>query len=103
MGFRQKKLSEMASVKKQSWGPISIINIVNDKFAEVHPVAFSNNGTALKPSIQFDEDRNVNAGFDNKYIDLNYCRITPFMKNKTLKTKSYMRPLFHPLQHLTTV
>ena len=38
---------------------------VSNDVVEVYPVVFSNEGTALKPSIQFDEDRNVNIGLEN--------------------------------------
>ena len=41
--------------------------IVYDKIVKVHPVAFSNFGTALIPYLQFDEDHNVNVGLENKY------------------------------------
>ena len=33
-------------------------------------VVFSNDGTALKSSVQFDEDRNVNVGLENHEMTL---------------------------------
>ena len=59
--------------------------IINDKFVKVHPVAVSNDETALKLSLQFHEDHNVNIGLINKDTDLNYSRATPYINNKTLK------------------
>lgn len=59
--------------------------IINDKFVKVHPVAVSNDGTALKLSLQFDEDHNVNVGLINKDTDLNCSRVTPYINNETLK------------------
>ena len=38
---------------------------VSNDVVEVYHVVFSNDGTALKPSIQFDEDRNVNVELEN--------------------------------------
>ena len=77
--------------------------IVNHKFVKVHPVGFSNDETALKSSIQFDEDCNVNLELKNKDIDLNYCRPAPFINNKTLKNEIICEAVPDLLQHFTTL
>ena len=51
----------------------------------VHSVTFSNDGTALKPSIQFDEQRNINVGLEKNEVSLQYCRDNPFLDAKDLK------------------
>ena len=43
---------------------------VSNDVAEVSPVVFSNDGTALKPSKQFVEDRNVDVGLENQEMTL---------------------------------
>ena len=46
---------------------------------KVYPVAFGNDGTALKPSIQFDERAKVNVGLAEE-IDLKYVKDNMYMK-----------------------
>ena len=43
---------------------------VSNDVAEVYPVVFSTDGTALKPSKQFDEDRNVHVRLENQEMTL---------------------------------
>ena len=50
---------------------------------EVYPVVFDD-GTALKPSIQLEEDRNVNVGLENHKINLEQCQSKPFLEKKLL-------------------
>ena len=60
---------------------------VSNDMVEVYPVVFSNNGTALKPSIQFDEDRNVNVGLENHKMTLEQCQSKSFLEKKLLLEK----------------
>ena len=60
---------------------------VSNDVVEVYPVVFSNDGTALKPSIQFDEDRNVNVGLENHKMTLEQCQLKPFLEKKLLLEK----------------
>ena len=60
---------------------------VNNDLVEVYPVVFSNDGTALKPSIQFDEDRNANVGLENHEMTLDQCQSKPFLEKKSLLEK----------------
>ena len=43
---------------------------VSNDVVEVSPVVFSNDGTALKPSKQFDKDSNINVGLENQEMTL---------------------------------
>ena len=45
---------------------------------KVYPVAFGNDGTALKPSIQFNETAKVNIGLKDK-IRLEYVKENPYL------------------------
>ena len=58
--------------------------MIDNKVVVVYPVAFSNDGTALKPSVQFDERRNVNVSQKND-VPLRFCQSNPFMDRKILK------------------
>ena len=60
---------------------------VSNDDVEVYPVVFSNDGTALKPSIQFDKDRNVNVGLENNEMNLEQCQSKPFLEMKLLLGK----------------
>ena len=51
---------------------------VSNNVVEVYPVVFLNNGTALKPSIQFDEDRNVNVGLEKHEMTFEQSQSKPF-------------------------
>ena len=64
---------------------------VSNDMVEVYPVVFSNDGTALKPSIQFDEDRNVNVGLENHEMTLEQYQSKPFLEKKLLLEKLNMR------------
>ena len=55
---------------------------VSNDVVEVYRVAFSNDGTALKPSIQFDEDRNVNVEFEDHEMTFEQCQSKPFLDKK---------------------
>lgn len=57
---------------------------INNNKVEVYPVAFSNDGTALKPAIQFDEDRNLNVGLESKELTYDFCKSKPFIEKETL-------------------
>ena len=50
---------------------------------KVYPVAFRNDGTALKPSIQFDERAKVNIGLEDE-IRLEYVKENPYLSKKDL-------------------
>ena len=60
---------------------------VSNDVVEVYPVVFSNDGTALKPSIQFDKDRNVNVGLGNHEMNLEQCQSKSFLEKKLLLGK----------------
>ena len=60
---------------------------VNNEVVEVYHALFSNDGTALKPSIQFDKDRNVNFGLKNHEMTLEQCQSKPFLEKKLLREK----------------
>ena len=49
---------------------------------EVYRVVFSNDGTALKPSTQFDEDGNVNVEFEDHEMTFEQCQSKPFLDKK---------------------
>ena len=51
---------------------------------KVYPVAFGNDGTALKPSIQFDERAKVNIGLEDE-IRLEYVKENPYLGKKELE------------------
>ena len=51
---------------------------------KVYPVAFRNDGTALKPSIQFDERAKVNIGLEDE-ITLEYVKENPYFSKKDLE------------------
>ena len=61
---------------------------------EVYPVVFSNDGTALKPSIQFDKDRNVNVGLKNHEMTLEQCQSKPFLEKKLVLEKLICKSVF---------
>ncbi|XP_066920118.1 uncharacterized protein [Clytia hemisphaerica] len=56
--------------------------IVSNTVVDVYPVVFSNDGTALKPSIQFDEARNVNVGLEMHEFDYDQCKTEQFLKKE---------------------
>ena len=60
---------------------------VSNDVVEFYPVVFSNDGTALKLLIQFDEDRNVNVGLENHEMTLEQCQSKPFLEKKLLLEK----------------
>ena len=60
---------------------------VSNDVVEVYPVVFSNDGTALKASIQFDEDRNVNVELENHEMTLEQCQSKSFLEKKLLLEK----------------
>ena len=60
---------------------------VSNDVVEVYPVVFSKDGTALKPSTQFDKDRNVNVGLENHEMTLEQCQPKPFLEKKLLLEK----------------
>lgn len=51
---------------------------------KVYPVAFGNDGTALKSSIQFDERAKVNIGLEDE-IRLEYVKENPYLSKKELQ------------------
>lgn len=51
---------------------------------KVYPVAFENNGTELKPSIQFDERAKVNKGLEDQ-TRLEYVKGNPYLSKKELE------------------
>ena len=51
---------------------------------KVSPVAFGNDGTALKPSIQFDERAKVNIGLEDE-IRLEYVKENHYLSKKELE------------------
>ena len=51
---------------------------------KVYPVALGNDGTALKPSIQFDERIKVNIGLEDK-IRLEHVKENPYLRKKELE------------------
>ena len=51
---------------------------------KVSPVAFGNDGTALKPSIQFDERAKVNIVLEDE-IRLEYVKENPYLSKKELE------------------
>jgi len=57
---------------------------VSNDVVEVYPVVFSNDGTTLKPSIQFDEDQNVNVGLEMNELTYDYCKSKPFLEKEKL-------------------
>ncbi|XP_066927834.1 uncharacterized protein [Clytia hemisphaerica] len=59
-------------------------SIVNNDVVEVLPVAFSNDGTAIKPCIQFDERRNVNVGLEMMDINYQECQSKSFLDKDTI-------------------
>ena len=59
----------------------SLVLTDNLKF---YPVAFGNDGTALKPSIQFDERAKVNIGLEDE-IRLEYVKENPYLSKKELQ------------------
>ena len=82
-----KHLSELLhKLLKNEKDSSSSFSVSND-LVEVCPVVFSNDGTALKPSIQFDEDRNVNVGLENQEMTLHQCQSKPFLEKKSLLEK----------------
>lgn len=60
------------------------VTFLKNDVVEVYPVVFSNDGTALKPSIQFDEDRNVNVGLEMDDLTYDYCKTNQFLENQML-------------------
>ena len=55
---------------------------VSNNVVEVYRVVFSNDGTALKPSIQFDEDGNVNVEYEDHEMTFEQCQSKPFLDKK---------------------
>ena len=51
---------------------------------KVYPVAFGNDGTALKPSVQFDERAKVNIGLEDE-IRLEYVKENPYLSKKDVE------------------
>ena len=51
---------------------------------EVYPVAFGNDGTVVKPFIQFDERPKVNLGLEDK-IRLEYVKENPYLLKRDLE------------------
>ena len=51
---------------------------------KVYPVAFGNDGTALKSSIQFDERAKVDIGLKDK-VRLKYVKENLYLSKKELK------------------
>ena len=60
---------------------------VSNDVVEVYPVVFSKDGTALKSSIQFDKDGNVNVGLENHEMTLEQCQPKLFLEKKLLLEK----------------
>ena len=54
---------------------------------EVYPVVFSNNVTALKPLIQYDEDRNANVGLEMHDLTYNKSKSEPVLEREVLLKK----------------
>ena len=61
--------------------------LVANEIVKVYPVVFSNDGTALKPSIQFDENRNVNVGLEMQDLNYEYCKSNQFLDKELLVEK----------------
>ena len=51
---------------------------------KVYPVAFGNDETALKPSIQFDETAKVKLGLEDE-IRLEYIKENPYLSKRDLE------------------
>ncbi len=73
----------------------SFIELVDEQGSQVSPlidhphvkvmgVALENDGTALKPSIQFDDSLNINVGLKDQ-IDIGYVRSNPSPKPEYLR------------------
>ena len=62
----------------------SVKPLFKTELFEVYSVTFSNDGTALKSSIQFDENMNVNIGLQDKILDYNFCKENQFIEKETL-------------------
>ena len=54
---------------------------------EVYPVVFSNDVTALKPLIQYDEDRNANVGLEMHDLTYNKSKSEPVLEREVLLKK----------------
>ena len=59
--------------------------MIDNKIVVVYLVAYPNEGTALKPSIQFEEGRNVSIDLKGNDVTLPFCQLNPFMDSKILK------------------
>ena len=68
---------------------------------KVFPVAFGNDGTALKPSIQFDERSKVNIGLEDE-VRLEYVKENPYLSKKELEHGIVLEALVSSITTLDT-
>ena len=68
----------------ENWCDPKVKPLVLRDNLKVYPVAFGNDGTALRPRIQFDERAKVNIGLEDE-IRLEYIRENPYLSKKDLE------------------
>ena len=68
---------------------------------KVFPVAFGNDGTALKPSIQLDERSKVNIGLEDE-VRLEYVKENPYLSKKELEHGIVLEALVSSITTLDT-